>query len=81
MYNPLLENPAKMKNEDLEKRISDLTKKYFIAANFGHGNICGQIAATIEFYKEEQRKRFSESNQKIIKNQNQNLEDYINIDS
>ena len=81
MYNPLLSDPAKLKTEVLEDKITELMQKYFIASKFGQGAVCEQILVILETYKEEQRKRFAEANQKIIKNQDKNLDDYININT
>lgn len=81
MYNPLLQDPSKLKNEDLENKITELMRKYFIAAKFGQGAVCSQISVILEAYKEEQIKRLADANKKLIKNQDKNLDDYINIDS
>lgn len=81
MYNPLLPDPSKLKTEDLENKINELMRKYFIASKFGQGAVCEQLTIILETYKEEQRKRFVEANQKIIKNQDKNLDDYINVNT
>lgn len=81
MYNPLLSDLSKLKNEDIENKINELMRKYFIAAKFGQGSVCNQISLILEAYKEEQLKRFADANKKLIKNQEKNLDDYINIDS
>lgn len=80
MFNPLLEDISKLKNEDLENKINELMKKYTIAARSGQGVVCNQIAIILETYKDEQHRRYAESNKKII-NQNKNLDDFINVDS
>lgn len=80
MYNPLLADPSKLKNEDLENKINELMKKYFIAARFGQGAVCEQISVILNTYKDEQLKRYAEANNKLIKTQDKNLEDYINVD-
>lgn len=80
MFNPLLKDPSKLKNEDLDNKITELTKKYFIAAKFGQGAVCEQLLIILNSYKEEQLRRYVEANQKLIKSQDKNLEDYINID-
>ena len=80
MYNPLLQDPSKIKDADLESKIIDLRKKYHIAAKMGHGMICDQIILTINLYREEQTRRHLETMQKIIKNQDKDLDDLINVD-
>lgn len=79
MFNPLLPDLSKIKNDDLEIKISDLMKKYLIAANSGQGMVCQQISILLESYKEEQRRRYHEA-QKKMANQNKNLDDFINVD-
>lgn len=80
MYNPLLSDPSKIKDADLENKILDLRKKYHIAARMGHSQICEQIIMALNLYKEEQSRRHLESMQKIIKNQDKDLDDLINVD-
>lgn len=79
MFNPLLPDISKLKNEDIENKITDLMKKYSIAARSGQGIVCQQILILLESYKEEQRKRYEQANKKIH-NQNKNLDDYIQVD-
>jgi hypothetical protein len=81
MYNPLLSDPSKLKLEDLDNRVNELMRKYFIASKFGQGAVCEQINVILEVYRNEQRKRFVDANQKLIKNQDKNLEDYINVNT
>lgn len=80
MFNPLLADLSKLKNEDLELKITELMKKYTIAARSGQGAVCNQILTIIEAHKEEQQRRYAESNKKMI-NQTKNLDDFINVDS
>lgn len=76
MFNPLLQDLSKIKNEDLENKINELMQKYFIAARNGMGGVCEQINILLEAHKDEQRRRHAQSSQKLI-NQNQHLDDYI----
>lgn len=80
MFNPLLSDVSKLKNEDLENKINELMRKYLIAARSGQGVVCNQISTILEYYKEEQRRRYFETNKKI-NNQNKNLDDFINVDT
>lgn len=81
MYNPLLPDLSKLKPEDLDHKINELMKKYFLAARFGQGAVCDQISVILDAYKEEQSRRYAEANKKLIKTQDKNLDDYINIDN
>lgn len=79
MFNPLIQDLTKIKNEDLEQKITELMKKYLIAARSGQGTVCEQISIILEQYKQEQHRRYLELTKKTIKNTN--LDDYINVDS
>lgn len=80
MFNPLLPDLSKVKNEDIDNKINELMKKLFIAARSGQGGLCEQITVVLETYKEEQRRRYYEENKRLL-SQNKNLDDYINVDS
>jgi len=79
MFNPLLPDLSKIKNDDLELKIAELIQKFTIASRFGQGTVCNQIAVILESYRAEQQKRYLESNKKLS-NQNKNFDDYINVD-
>lgn len=79
MFHPLIEDPSKLKDQDLDNQILDLTKKYYIAARSGSGNLCSQILIVLESLKEEQRQR----HQKTLNNLNKkttDLDDLINVE-
>lgn len=81
MFHPLLSDPRKIKDQDLENKILDLSKKYHIAARLGQGSAADQILVALETYKEEQRRRQYISSQTVIKDQNnKGLDDLINVD-
>jgi hypothetical protein len=79
MFNPLLADLSKVKNEEIENKINELMRKYMIAARSGQGIVCSQIGVILEAYKEEQRKRYVDANKKLV--QNKNFDDFINVDS
>jgi hypothetical protein len=80
MFHPLLADPSLLKDQDLDAKILDLGKKYSIAARMGQGGACQQIVIALETYKAEQQKRQNYSMQEVMKKQNGNLDDLINID-
>lgn len=79
MFNPLLPDLSKLKNEDIDNKITELMQKYMIAARSGQGGVCQQISVILESYKTEQQRRHSESIKKL-ENQNKNFDDFINVD-
>jgi hypothetical protein len=80
MFHPLLEDPSLLKDQDLDAKIFDLSKKYGIAARMGQGGACQQIITALETYKAEQQSRQNKSMSDMMKKQNGNLDDLINID-
>jgi len=80
MFNPLLADLTKIKNEQLEEKITELTKKFTIAARSGQGSVCQQIQIILESYRAEQQRRYDVEMKKQLK-QNKNLDDFINIDN
>lgn len=79
MFHPLLEDPTKLKDLDLEAKILDLSKKYHIAARLGQGGVCEQIVLALDMYKSEQQARQARTMQDSIKKQNKDLDGLINV--
>jgi hypothetical protein len=80
MFHPLIGDLGKLKDQDLENKILDLSKKYSVAANMGQGGICGQILAALDMYREEQSKRQAAALSATMKKQNKGLDDLINVE-
>jgi hypothetical protein len=80
MYHPLLDSPAKLKDQDLENKILDLSRKYSIAANMGQGSVCQQIIIMLDMLKTEQSRRQQQNMSSVIKKQNKDLDDLINVE-
>jgi len=79
MFNPLFEDASKLKDQDLDARITDLSRKYHIAARMGQGSAANQIAMALDMYRSEQNTRHMKATQKIAEKQNQDLDDLINV--
>lgn len=80
MYHPLLDDPSKLKDQDLENKILDLSRKYHIASRMGQGGVAQQIIVALDAYKSEQYRRQMENSQTMLKKQNKGLDDLINVD-
>jgi hypothetical protein len=73
---PLVTELAKLKDSEIDAKISDLTKKYFMTNNTG---VKAQIAAVLDSYKEELSKRQKEAWEKMMANRNKDLDKLINV--
>jgi len=59
MEHPLIKNIDNLKDEELLEKISELTKKYFIAQRMGNQDLCNQIQMALETYKNKQQERLN----------------------
>jgi hypothetical protein len=73
---PLADEMSSLKDGELESKISDLTKKYFMTNNTG---IKAQIASLLENYRNELSTRRSAEWKKMIENRDKGLDKLINI--
>jgi hypothetical protein len=79
LFNPLFGDISHLTATDLETKISDLTKKYFIAARSGNSSLCEQILVSIEAFKQELRIKNASANKVSTRNGDQNFDDLINV--
>lgn len=80
MFNPLIDNLSKLKDDDIESKIQELTKKYYLAARSGQGQICSQIITILDMLNDELKTRYRKRLEDLGKNSDKNLDDLINID-
>lgn len=73
---PLADDMSSLKDGELESKISDLTKKYFMTSNTG---IKSQIASLLENYRNELSTRRSAEWKKMTENRDKGLDKLINI--
>jgi hypothetical protein len=57
MFNPLLEDLTKLKDQEIESKIGDLSKKYWIAARAGQGHAAEQMVMIMDALRMEQQRR------------------------
>lgn len=79
MFHPLLPDLQDLKLSDLESKISDLSKKYFVSARSGNSALCEQILIVLEAYRSEFQKRNLEANKVQVNNQIKDLDGLINV--
>lgn len=77
MFNPLMPDLREVKDQELENKLHELTKKYWIAARSGNGALSQQILVALESYKDEMRRRQVEQQRSLMEKQNKDLDDLI----
>ena len=81
MFNPLLEDPSKLKDQDLENKILDLSNKYHLALRLGNGGLAQQVILNLEAYRmEQQQRQINAMKDMQAKQKKQGLDDLINVD-
>ena len=79
MFHPLLPNTANLTIAELENKINELTKKYWIAARSGNGGLCEQILVALEAYKFELQNKNLNNNKIPTRNGDTDLDGLINV--
>ena len=72
----LSENLSGLKDAEIESKISDLTKKYFLVQNTG---VKAQIASLLEDYRAEMSKRQQAAWEKMMANRDKSLDKLIKV--
>jgi hypothetical protein len=75
MFNPLL-NASALSDSDLEKKIQELTSKYFQTNN---GDVKVQIMNFLDIYKQELNDRRARAWEKQFQKSNKGLDNLINV--
>lgn len=65
-----------MKDAEIELKIQELTKKYFMSHNY---ELQHQITMVLDTYKEEMAKRQRETYEKMMNSRNKDLDKLINV--
>lgn len=73
---PLVEDLSHYKDGELESKINELTRKYFMSHNPG---VQAQIAAILDTYKSEMSVRRQREYEKMMSNRDKGLDKLINI--
>ena len=79
MLHPLLNDLTDLKDLDIENKISELGRKYTIAARSGNGGLCSQILMALDEFRAESQRRMLEKSRISLKNQDKDLDDLINV--
>jgi hypothetical protein len=66
MFHPLCEDLKSLKVNELESKIQELSKKYFLSLRYNNSQMSQQILLLLNMYKEEQQKREAEMLKKTL---------------
>jgi hypothetical protein len=80
MFNPLIEDLTKLKDTEIDEKISSLGRKYMIASRTMGGGVLVQIATLLEQYKAEQIRRQTKAMTDLAKKTDKNLDGLIKRD-
>ncbi len=73
---PLLEDLSRLKDQELESKILDLSKKYWVARN---PDVQYQITLLLDSYQEELRSRRAKAFEQQYQNRDKGLDKLINV--
>lgn len=74
---PLVNDLAELKDAEIESRINDLTRKYFMTSNF---QVQQQISAILDVYKEAISERRRIAFEEMMESRNKDLDKLIKVD-
>lgn len=76
MFNPFIDNLKNLSDSELEQKILELSKKFFVAQRLGKIDLLTQIQTALIMYREENTRRAT-SRQSQLDN---DLDQLINVD-
>lgn len=76
MLHPFTEDLSLLKDNELEEKVQELTRKYYQASRLGKPELLTQIATFVTIYKDELSKRYRERTQAEL---NGDLDQLINV--
>ena len=73
---PLIGDLSKLKDSEVESKISELTRRYFSTSNF---ELQRQVAMVLDTYREELARRQQLAYENMMKGRNKDLDKLINV--
>ena len=77
MIHPLQSDLSELKDSDIENQLTELNKKYYIAARLGNQELLTQVQTFVTIYKDELNRRYREKMRSHLDN---DLGQLINVD-
>jgi hypothetical protein len=74
---PFQQDLSQLKDNEIDQKLQEVTKKYFIAQRLGNYQLLTQLEIFVNIYKEEQSRRYQSKFKKDIDG---DLDQLINVD-
>lgn len=78
MFHPFEGDLSQLKDNEIEDRLQDLTKKYFTAQRLGNYELLTQLSTFVTIYRQELSNRYRT---KLKSNEDRDLDQLINVES
>lgn len=78
MFHPFEGDLSQLKDNEIEERLQDLTKKYFTAQRLGNHELLTQLSTFVTIYRQELSNRYRT---KLKSNEDRDLDQLINVES
>lgn len=78
MLHPLQEDVTLLKDDELEEKVRNLSKKYLLASRYSNQDVLGQMQMLLTTYKEEQTRRLRKQYQETISQAKEEVETDLN---
>lgn len=78
MFHPFEGDLSQLKDNEIEDRLQDLTKKYFTAQRLGNHELLTQLSTFVTIYRQELSNRYRT---KLKSNEDRDLDQLINVES
>ena len=75
-FHPFEEDLSQFKDQEIENKLFELNKKYYIAARLGESDLLTQLSTFITIYKDELNQRYAKKAQQ----NGGDLDQLINVD-
>lgn len=80
MFNPLVENLSKLTDQQLEQKITEITRKYAILRGMQNYALMQQAAVILDMHRQEFMNRMQKKQEDIEKQQNPNVNPFSSLD-
>ena len=80
MFNPLVDDLSNLKDQDVDDKIRELSKKYLTASRLPDQSLARQVREMLTIYKQELLKRQNKQFSDARKKRDQDLDTLINVE-